>query len=175
MNIQHKDREDKEFKIFINEIKNIIPDIENFKSLMYKPNYVFNLLKKLNPSDFRPRPKANIVFVEIKKKIQSDIDSIYLDDYFDFLSYLFSMSEKSFKEKTRKIFSYDQQKMINNELLFDDQIITRWTYNKWLNLFDRYIKYVPVEKKSLVKGYYNKSEESKNRLEKLHRNRNKNN
>ena len=86
---------------------------ESLRSLLYKPWFTAELIHEFQPSDFHPVPNARICFVHFQKKYTPDITEG--TDYKNFLSYVFSASGNSFKEKTKKLFSYEQQKRISNK------------------------------------------------------------
>ena len=75
---------------------------ESLRSLLYKPWYAAELLHEFQPSDFHPVPNARICFIHFQKKSTPDITEG--TDYKNFLSYVFSASGNSFKEKTKKLF-----------------------------------------------------------------------
>ena len=144
---------------------------ESLRSLLYKPWYTAELIHEFQPSDFHPVPNARICFVHFQKKSTPDItESI---DYKNFLSYVFSASGNSFKEKTKKLFSYEQQKRICKQIKISmDSSVTDITYEGWLNLYDVFSKFVSSEKKELVKGSEKTLKDSQKKLHKIHRNRN---
>ena len=93
--------------------------------------------------------------------------------YWDMLTYLYNMNGSTFKEKTREIFSYEQQKRVKNSVKFDmDTPISLWTFEQWLGIFNCYKQFVPDNKKQQVKGAFKKYEISQDKLDKIHRSRN---
>lgn len=146
---------------------------ESMKSLMYKPYFDIKIIHEFSPKDFYPIPNATIVLANFHKKEFSDIKNATIMEYWDFLSYVFSAQGKFFKEKTKKIFSYEQQKRLKKSLGIDEEDhISVWTYNQWLGLFDCYNKLVSKEKKQLVIGSYDHLSLQQSKLKKEHRNRN---
>ena len=144
---------------------------ESLRSLLYKPWYTAELIHEFQPSDFHPVPNARICFVHFQKKSTPDITEG--TDYKNFLSYVFSASGNSFKEKTRKLFSYEQQKRICKQIKISmDSSVTDITYEGWLNLYDVFSKFVSSEKKELVRGAEKALKTDQKKLQKIHRNRN---
>ena len=144
---------------------------ESFRSLLYKPWYTAELIHEFQPLDFHPVPNARICFVHFQKKSTPDITEG--TDYKNFLSYIFSASGNSFKEKTKKLFSYEQQKRICKQIKISmDSFVTDITYDGWLNLYDVFSKFVSSEKKELVREAEKALKTDQKKLQKIHRNRN---
>lgn len=145
---------------------------ECLKSLIYKPYYETKKLYDFKPKDFFPVPKANICFVEIKKRKYPDLKIGSYDEYKDFLAYLFTCKGKTFKEKTKKLFSYEQLKRIRKQVEIDyDDNITSWKYESFLKLYAEFVKLVPASKKEIISSCYNAYRKSQLMLDKIHRNR----
>jgi len=149
---------------------------DTLKSLMFKPMYDIKIIHRFDKYDFKPAPNVTIVLTHFHKKEFCDIKKATMLEYWDFLSYVYSASGLTFKEKTKKIFSYEQQKRIRKNLnLNEETFISDWTYEQWLKLFNVYNQMVSIEKKQLVKGAYNKLLNEQSKLQKMHRNRAENN
>lgn len=144
---------------------------ESLRSLLYKPWYTAELIHEFQPSDFHPIPNARICFVHFQKRTKPDvIESL---DYNNFLSYIFSASGNSFKEKTKKLFSYEQQKRICKQIKISmDSSVTEITYEGWIALYDVFLKFVSSGKKELVRGSEKTLKDNQKKLHKIHRNRN---
>ena len=144
---------------------------ESLRSLLYKPWFTAELIHEFQPSDFHPVPNARICFVHFQKKYTPDITEG--TDYKNFLSYVFSASGNSFMEKTRKLFSYEQQKRICKQIKISmDSSVTAIAYEGWLNLYDVFLKFVSSEKKEIIRGSEKHLKNSQKNLHKKHRNRN---
>ena len=144
---------------------------ESLRSLLYKPWFTAELIHEFQPSDFHPVPNARICFVHFQKKYTPDITEG--TDYKNFLSYVFSASGNSFKEKTKKLFSYEQQKRICKQIKISmDSSVTAIAYEGWLNLYDVFLKFVSSEKKEIIRGSEKHLKNSQKNLHKIHRNRN---
>jgi 23S rRNA (adenine-N6)-dimethyltransferase len=146
---------------------------DSFKSLQYKPFFNTNIVHTFSKFDFKPAPNAKIVLAHFLFKEISDIKFEYRDVWRDFLSFIFLENGFTFQEKTRKIFSYKQQKIISNESGITDNLsISNWTYEFWLKIFQLYnSNMVSDDKKSLVSNSYKRMLKHEAGLEKLHRNR----
>lgn len=150
---------------------------ESYKSLLYKPFFNTSILYKFNKFDFRPTPNANIILGQFLYKDSADINLKDRDVWKDFLSFIFLEKGSTFKEKTKRIFSYNQQKIISKENRISDNLnISNWNYDFWLKIFKIYnSNMVSNDKKNLVKGSYKSMLEHESKLEKSHRNKKQNN
>lgn len=147
---------------------------DSFKSLLFKPIYEIKIVHEFDKTDFSPSPNVSIVFAYFHKKEYCDIKKVPLIDYWDFLAFVYSAPGKFFKEKTKKVFSYEQQKRLRKQLdIHEEAFISEWTYKQWLVMFDVYSKMVSPEKKKLVIGAYNRLIAEQSKIEKLHRDRSK--
>lgn len=145
---------------------------DSLKSLMFKPSFTVEILHKFVQTDFVPKPNVAIVFVHFHKKEYCDIKKAPIIEWWDFLSFIYCSSGTTFKEKTKKIFSYEQQKRLKKLYgISEEATISEWTYKQWLGLFDCFIKMVCVEKRLLVKDSYKHLLSEQAHLEKLHRSR----
>ncbi len=145
---------------------------ESFRSLLYKPFYEVTVEYEFASTDFSPVPKARIVLARFHKKDESDIKLESYQIYSDLLSYLFSAKGRTFKEKTKDIFTYPQQKHLKQSSgISMDSIITEWTYQQWLAIFDCYMNFVSADKKQKVESSYSKLTKTQSKLNKVHKNR----
>ena len=146
------------------------------KSLLYKPFFDIEMLHEFVPEDFRPTPKARIVFVHFKPKVKKDILSDNAKAYKDFLAFTFTANGQSIKDKLKKIFSYEQFKRASKDIgFFLNCLVNELSYQQWLSLFKIYIKYISNEKKVIVNDAYDRLLNEQSKLNKVHRNRNRSN
>lgn len=146
---------------------------DSLKSLMFKPLFDIKIVHEFDMSDFIPKPNVSIVLAHFHKKEYCDVKKATMTDYWDFLSYVFTAPGKCFKEKTKKVFSYEQQKRLRKSLgITDDDHISCWTYEQWIGLFNCYNQLVCKEKKAFVVGAYSRLLKEQAKLDKIHRNRN---
>lgn len=146
---------------------------ESLKSLMFKPLFHIDIAHEFSANDFVPKPNAAIVLAHFHKKEFCDVKKATMQEYWDFLSYIFTAPGKYFKEKTKKVFSYEQQKRLRKSLgITDDAPVSSWNYKQWIELFDCYNRLVCKEKKVTVVGAYQRLLEEQTKIDKIHRNRN---
>ena len=145
---------------------------ESLRSLMYKPYYEVSIEYEFSPSDFLPPPKAKIVLSHFHKKEKPDIPYEKYTTYCDFLNYIFSANGRTFKEKTKSLFTYEQQKRLHRSSgIAFDAVISEITYVQWIDMFNCFINYVSAEKQALIKGSKKNMDRSRSKLKKVHRNR----
>lgn len=145
---------------------------DSLKSLMFKPLYDVKLVHKFQPSDFNPKPNVSIVLVHFHKKAYCDIKKATMLEYWDFLSYIYTASGLNFKQKTKKIFSYEQQKRLKKIINLDEELhFSDWTHLQLVKMFEAYNQLVCKDKKKLVENSYQKLLIEHSKLEKIHRNR----
>lgn len=144
---------------------------ESMRSLFYKPWYFSELIHEFKPTDFRPAPNARICFVHFHKRDNPKVaDS---KDYKNFLSYVFAAPGNTFKEKTKKLFTYEQQKRICKQIkILINSSISEISYEGWIALYDVFVRFVSDEKKEIIKGSEQSLKNQQNKLQKVHRNRN---
>lgn len=145
---------------------------ESFKSLLFKPLFEANIIHKFKNTDFKPIPNVKIVLVHFHKKEYCNIKKAPITVYFDLLAYLFTTSGITFKEKTRSIFTYEQQKRLKKIIKIDmNTPISNWNFNQFLGIFNCFNEYVNDDKKKLVKNSYSKFKKEQCNLDKIHRTR----
>lgn len=145
---------------------------DSLKSLMFKPLYDIKLIYEFKKQDFTPMPNVSIIMACFHKKEYCDVKKATMIQYWDFLSYIFSNNGKTFKEKTKKIFSYEQQKRLRKQLQLEyDTPISDWTYEQWIKLFNFYNQLVSLDKKKLVEGSYRLLLNEQSKMQKIHRDR----
>lgn len=145
---------------------------ESLRSLMYKPYYEVSIEYEFSPSDFFPIPKAKIVLAHFHKKEKPDIQNEKYAVYCDFLNYIFTVKGRTFKEKTRLLFTYEQQKRLHRASGIPfDAAISEITYAQWIDMFNCFLNYVSPEKQLIIKGAKKTMERSRSKLKKVHRNR----
>ncbi|HDZ7284870.1 TPA: hypothetical protein RUM05_004669 [Escherichia coli] len=93
-------------------------------------------------------------------------------EFWDFLSYVYAAPGKFFKEKTKKVFSYEQQKRLRKSINLDEDVtFSEWTYLQWVEIFNTYKQFVSDDKKKFVIGSYAKLLLEQSKLNRMHRNR----
>ena len=150
------------YKVCANIPFNITADIPWFSA---------ELIYEFKPSDFYPVPNARICFAHFQRKTSADVEDA--TDYRNFLSYIFLASGNTFKDKTKKLFTYEQQKRICKFLKIKlESTLTEISYDGWLYLYDVFLKFVSNEKKAIILNAEQAMKNNQNKIQKKHRNRN---
>lgn len=145
---------------------------ETLRSLINKPLYSVEITHEFSPSDFKPQPNANIALAWFHKKEIPDIECNDMQMFHDLINYIFSMPGSSFKEKTKKIFTYEQQKRICKINSFQmSATVSELSYRQWLNIFNSFKQFVSAEKKLIVNGEERRRDAERKLLDKVHRHR----
>ncbi|HFD4541182.1 TPA: 23S ribosomal RNA methyltransferase Erm [Enterobacter hormaechei] len=145
---------------------------DSLKSLMFKPMYDIKMVHEFDSADFTPKPNVSIVMVHFHKKKYCDIKKATMLEFWDFLSYVYAAPGKFFKEKTKKVFSYEQQKRLRKSINLDEDVtFSEWTYLQWVEIFNTYKQFVSDDKKKFVIGSYAKLLLEQSKLNRMHRNR----
>ncbi|MDD3821557.1 MAG: rRNA adenine N(6)-methyltransferase family protein [Bacilli bacterium] len=147
--------------------------LESLKSLLFKPIFSGNIIHEFIKTDFSPIPNVRIVLAHFQKKEYCDIKKAPIIMYWDMLVYLYNHKGSTFKEKTKDIFSYQQQKRVANAIKLDMvSPISLWTFEQWMGIFNCYKQFVPSHKQQQVNGAFKKQDISQKKLNKVHRSRN---
>jgi 23S rRNA (adenine-N6)-dimethyltransferase len=145
---------------------------ESFKSLLVKPFFRSEILQRLSPDDYWPRPKVRTAFVRVSKKEQPCIPEVAATCYRDFLAYIFTASGMTFKQKTKRLFTFEQQKRLMKDTgIRELDSVTQYKYEQWLALF-QFFERIDAEKKTLTVGSFASLQQKNASLKKLHRSRN---
>ena len=137
---------------------------ESLRSLLYKPWFSAELIYEFKPSDFYPVPNARICFAHFQRKTSADVEDAI--DYRNFLSYIFLASGNTFKDKTKKLFTYEQQKRICKFLKIKlESTLTEISYDGWLYLYDVFL--ICFQRKAII---LNAEQDMKNNQNKIQKN-----
>ena len=83
------------------------------------------------------------------------------------------LGSNTFKDKTKKLFTYEQQKRICKFLKIKlESTLTEISYDGWLYLYDVFLKFVSNEKKAIILNAEQDMKNNQNKIQKKHRNRN---
>lgn len=134
-------------------------DIKNSQlSVILYPWFEFRVMHTFRASDFFPRPKIDIVLLEIKKRDISLIENKNL--YEDFVTYAFNQPKPDITEGLSKVMRLKQTNLKPSELNFDD----------WIDLFELFLKQ-PQHKQNIVRDSFSKQLRQQENLEKINRTR----
>ncbi len=130
---------------------------ETSKSLLLKPIFEGKIIFNFNKTDFYPIPNVNIVLVHFRKKEFDDLKGKNYTSYLDLISYLY-VNYVSYREATKSIFSFEQQKKIRKEINIDwEKPISSLKYEQWLKIFNAFYNYGNEKSKIIIKNSYKKN------------------
>lgn len=131
-------------------------EIETQSSILTKIFYDVEILGQIDRTAFTPKPQINISFIKFVLKNQNTIDSDIYQQFRDFVIYGFNQWKEDIFNAYKKIFSYQQFKLINKSLKINQLKPSQLKLDQWIGFFDIYQKFVPISKKDLVDGFEKK-------------------
>lgn len=145
---------------------------ESMRSLLLKPYFNFEIIRKLKRTDFNPVPGVDSVFLHIEKRENKLIEKDKENLYSDFISYIFSNIGKDIKSRCKEIFSYKQIKRLSSDIGFEiTDSPTCISHEQWLRIFQYFVIGVSGEKKILVNGSYSRLLKEQKKIDKVNRSR----
>lgn len=145
---------------------------ESLKSLYYKPLFSFEDIYDFQPKDFVPAPNVRIVLSHIHRE-KCSFSSDQLSLYRDLITFIFSENGVDFKQKTKRLFSYEQLKRICKAAGITPTCkVTELTYDNWMIIYDSFRRYVSADKQNLVSGASHRLTTNQRKLKKDHRTHN---
>lgn len=134
-------------------------DINNSQlSVILYPWFEFRLAYTFRSGDFFPRPRVDIVLLEIKKRDQPLIED--RNKYEDFVTYTFNQPKPNITEGLLKIMKVKPTNLKPSELNFED----------WIDLFESFLTQ-PQNQQNIVKDSFSKQLKQQEKLEKINRTR----
>jgi len=110
-------------------------------SVLSKPWFNFEVIKKFNKSDFEPEPSVDTVFLKIEKRKNPSLSEDEKSEYIKFVKYGFSKWKANLGKNYKKVFSYKQWKRLSKDLKFKlNSQPTDLTFDQWLGLFKFYFQ-----------------------------------
>lgn len=131
-------------------------EIETQSSILSKIFYDVEILGKIDRTAFTPKPQINISFIKFILKNQNEIEPEIYQQFRDFIIYGFNQWKTDIFNSYKKIFSYQQFKVINKNLKINQLKPSKLKLDQWLDFFDIYQKFTPVSKKDLIDGFEDK-------------------
>ncbi|MFA6184979.1 MAG: rRNA adenine N(6)-methyltransferase family protein [Candidatus Shapirobacteria bacterium] len=146
-------------------------EIETQSSILSKIFYDVEILGEIDRTAFTPKPQINISFIKFTLKNQNknlpclpanwlgqgempegqrDFD---YQQFRDFVIYGFNQWKDNIQNAYKKVFSFNQFKSINKNLKINNLKPSQLKLDQWLEFFDAYQKFVPIDKKDLVDGF----------------------
>jgi len=109
---------------------------ETLFSILAKPFVEFQILVQLRRTDFRPVPNVDSVFLSIRRRTRSLIETRDVGSYRDFVQYGFGRWKPNLKLAFKNVFTYKQWKRLARD--FDipfNATPTELSFEQWLGLY----------------------------------------
>ena len=109
---------------------------ETLFSILAKPFVEFQILLQLRRTDFWPVPNVDSVFLSIRRRTRSLIETRDVGSYRDFVQYGFGRWKPNLKLAFKNVFTYKQWKRLARELDFPlNATPTELSFEQWLGLY----------------------------------------
>lgn len=131
-------------------------EIETQSSILAKIFYDVEILGEIDRTAFTPKPQINISLIKFTLKNQDTIEPEIYQEFRDFVIYGFNQWKADIFNAYKKIFTYQQFKLINKNLKINQLKPSQLKLNQWLDFFDIYQKFAPISKKDLIDGFESK-------------------
>lgn len=135
----------------------------------------FNVTKlaRIDRREFSPTPKVDAAFVVFEKLEQPLIDTRDKRDFEDFVAfgYVHTQRNRSALDALARVFTYKQRTIIDRQLRLGQAGTGELSTEDWVGLYDAYKRYVPVDKKTIVRGAMTKLIKEQAQLPKEYRTR----
>lgn len=120
-------------------------------SILAKPWFTFQIVRKLRRADFEPAPKVDSVLLHICKRSPPLIQGKDIFLYRRFVHFGFGRWRKNLKLAFKPIFTYEQWKHLSRHFCFPlDATPTELTFEQWLGLFDCFKHRVSAAKRAYL-------------------------
>lgn len=131
-------------------------DIETQSSILAKVFYDVEILGEIDRTAFTPKPQVNISLIKFTLKKQDLIEQETYRQFRDFVIYGFNQWKADIFNAYKKIFTYQQFKLINKNLKINSLKPSQLKLDQWLKFFDIYQKFASVSKKDIIDGFEKK-------------------
>lgn len=120
-------------------------------SVLSKPWFAFEILRKFNKTDFEPIPSVDVVLLHIARREQPLVSSVNARNYQKFVQFGFIAWKKDLKTAYNKVFTYEQWKHLSKNLSFSIKATpTELSFKQWLGLFEYFLIGVIDSKKTVI-------------------------
>lgn len=149
-----------------------VPYVKNSQaSILLAIDFSVELLRKISPSYFKPKPNVSIVFVHFARRTRPLVSENNRQSFRDFVVYGYNQWAPTLIDAFKDIFSRRQLSIIAKTHDLTGLKPSDLTLDQWLGLFDTYCKYVSEDKKKLVFESERRLKKMESRLDKQHRTR----
>ena len=140
-------------------------------SILLKPWFEVSVITEIPASEFTPRPRVSILLAEFSPRARPLIDLAKAQDFRDFVMFGYSQWKQSLLDALAPIFSARQRTLMDGSIGLVGLRPTEVSIEKWLQMFEVYLRHVPEERKRLVQGTELRQKGKHDRMKKQHRTR----
>ena len=127
--------------------------VETQNSILAKVFYDIEILGDIDRTAFTPKPQVKISFIKFKLKKEALIEEGDYQSFRDFVIYGFNQWKSDIFNAYKKVFSYQQFKIINKKLKINNLKPSQLSLKDWLDFFDIYQQYVSLAKKDIIDAF----------------------
>jgi 23S rRNA (adenine-N6)-dimethyltransferase len=121
---------------------------ENEFSVLVKPWFEVNILRKFRKGDFEPVPPVDLVLLNLKIRKRPTIIAEEANTYRSFVKFSFDTGKKGLDIGYQSFFTEEQWKQISKDLgVKQSSKPSDLTFEQWLHLFRSFAKIVPNSKR----------------------------
>jgi 23S rRNA (adenine-N6)-dimethyltransferase len=121
---------------------------ENDFSILVKPWFEVNILRKFRKVDFEPVPSVDLVLLNLKIRKRPAILPEDANTYRSFVKFSFDAGKKGMDAGYQSIFTEEQWKQISKDLgVKQSSKPSEMTFEQWLHLFKNFTKIIPNSKR----------------------------
>ena len=140
-------------------------------SILLATEFHIKIIRKISRDFFRPKPNVNIVFAEFSRLEKPLIPRNDKADFRSFVIYGFNRCSPGVLDAFKKIFSYNQIRLIKKSQNIQNLKPSDLSVNQWIMLFDIYKDHVSEDKKAIIRRGENKFRAEQKKLKKWNRSR----
>lgn len=116
-------------------------------SLLLKPRFTVEIIRKLRRTDFNPPPSVEVVLLQMQQRDPPLLLEAEAEHYRHFVRYGFEHGRHNLWLTYKRIFTFPQWKRIAHDLRFArNATATQLSFAQWLGLFTRYRQIVAPAK-----------------------------
>lgn len=138
-------------------------------SILLQPFYEMSILTKIDRRRFKPVPNVNIVLAKFEKRKNPVIDTKFLQNYRDFITYGYNQWQPTLLDAFKEVFTKKQLGIISRNLEISGKKPSEVTVQDWVKMFNTFIKFVPADRKNIVFGAEKRLQFSQKGMKKQHR------
>lgn len=138
-------------------------------SVLIGVNFDVSILREVDRTNFKPRPKVNIAFTHFEQRTNPLIAKENQQEFRDFVVYGFNQWKPTVLEAFDSVFSRKQQSIISRQLGLRGLKPSDLEITQWVQLYETFQNHVNNERKQQVRGSERRLKQEQSTLTKRHR------